>query len=598
MTNKEISKILYEMSIFYAMEGISFKPAAYEKAAESITNFGQEAKDIYKEGGAKALQKISGVGPGIAAHLEELFKTGRFKEYEQFRKKIPVNVSELVVVEGVGPKMIKMLWEKLKIRNLADLEKSARQGKIRKLPHFGEKSEQKILKGIEFLKKSGGRQILGFVMPEIQLLEKTISEFPEVKRVAIAGSVRRRKETIGDIDILATSNKPKKAMERFAALSQVAHVYAKGRTKTAVKLKNGLDADLRIVPEASWGAALNYFTGSNEHNIALREIAIKKGAKLNEYGLFKTQNAKRKTPNRASRDRYGNKRITGKTEEELYRALGLRYIEPEMRENTGEIELAGKNKLPKLINCGDLKGDLQTQTDWTDGKNSIEEMAQAAVEVGLQYIAITDHTSSLAMTGGSDEKKLLRQMIEIDRINKKFSIQHSAFRILKGAEVNILKDGLLDIKDEVLATLDVVGAAVHSHFGLSASEQTRRIICAMENRHVDIIFHLTGRIINKREPMQLDIDAIIESAKRTGTILEIDAYPDRLDIKDEYVRKCVSAGVKMSIDSDAHAAGHFALLEFGVAQARRGRAERCDIINAWPLEKMLKFLKKGALKRR
>lgn len=591
MINKEISKILYELSIFYAMEGVSFKPAAYEKAAESIENFGQEAKDIYERSGTKALQKIPGVGPGIAAHLEELFKTGQFREYKQLKKKIPVNISELVAVEGIGPKMIKTLWEKLKIRNLADLEKSARQGKIKKLPRFGEKSEQKILKGIEFLKKSGGRQILGFVTPEIRSLEKTMQEFPEVKRLAIAGSIRRRKETIGDIDILAVSAKPEKVMDRFAALPQVAHIYAKGRTKTAVKLKNGLDADLRVVSEESWGAALNYFTGSKEHNIALREIAIKNGLKLNEYGLFKTPNTKRQTPNRASRDRYGKKRIAGKTEEELYRALGLRYIEPELRENTGEIEVARRDTLPRLINYGDLKGDLQTQTDWTDGKNSIEEMAQAAVDIGLQYIVITDHTRTLAMTGGSDEKKLLRQMAEIEHINKKFSVQRLAFRILTGAEVNILKDGALDIKDEVLAKLDVVGAAVHGSFNVSREEQTRRIIRAMENPHIDIIFHLTGRTINKREPMQLDIDAVIEAAKRTGTILEIDAFPSRSDMKDEHIRKCVKAGVKMSIDSDAHAIEHFKFLEFGIAQARRGWAKRGDIVNAWPLKKMLKFLK-------
>lgn len=591
MTNKEIAKILYEMSVFYAMEGVSFKPAAYEKAAESIENFGQEAKDIYEKYGAKALQKISGIGAGIAAHMEELFKTGRFKEYKLLKKKIPVNISELVAVEGVGPKMIKTLWEKLKIKNLADLEKAARAGKIRRLPHFGEKSEQKILKGIEFLKKSGGRQILGFVMPEIRLLEKTIRDFPEVRDAIVCGSVRRRKETIGDIDILAASGKPEKVMERFVALLQVAHVYAKGKTKTAVKLKNGLDADLRVVPEESWGAALNYFTGSKEHNIALREIAIKKGLTLNEYGLFQSAEQRGKKRRITRKE----KMIAGRTEDGLYQALGLRYIEPELRENTGEIEAAYRDTLPKLINYGDLKGDLQTQTDWTDGKNSIAEMAQAAIDIGLQYIVITDHTRTLAMTGGSDEKKLLRQMAEIDRINRKIGIQYPAFKILKGAEVNILKDGSLDIRDDALAKLDVVGAAVHGSFGsfdLSADAQTKRIIRAMENPHIDIIFHLTGRVINKREAIHLDVDEIIAAASRTGTILEIDAFPSRSDMKDEYIKKCVRAGVKMSIDSDAHATEHFKFLEFGIAQARRGWATRDDIINAWPLEKMLRFLKK------
>ncbi len=587
MTNKEVAKILLEMAALYEMESVEFKPRAYEKAALGIEALDREVKDIYNEGGVKALTKIPGVGKGIAEHIEALLTKGHFKEYERLTKKIPVNISELIAVEGVGPRMVKVLWQKLRIRNLVDLEKAARAGKIRKLAHFGEKSEQKILRGIEFLKKSGGRAILGFILPEVRAMEKMIQGFPEVKRVAVAGSTRRRKETIGDIDVLVISARPEKVMERFVSLPQVAHVYAHGPTKTMVKLKNGLDADIRVVPDGSFGAALNYFTGSKDHNIAIREIAIKKGWKLNEYGLFEA--ADKRGLQRGSTRK--EKMIAGRSEEKIYEKLGLRYIEPEMRENTGEIEASRQNKLPKLIGYEDLKGDLQIQTNWTDGADSIETMARAAMEVGLQYIAITDHTRSLAMTGGADEKKLLRQMQEIDRINKKFSIQYSAFRILKGAEVNIGKDGTLDIDDKTLAKLDVVGAAVHSHFNLSAAEQTKRIIRAMENPHVDIIFHLTTRVINRREPAVLDIDEIIKAAKRTGTVLEIDAYPDRLDIKDEYIRKCVESGVKMSIDSDAHSVQHFKFLEIGIAQARRGWATKSDVINAWPLEKMLSFLK-------
>ena len=558
------------------MEGVLFKPRAYEKAALGVEALNKEVKDIYKENGPKELLKIPGVGKGIAFHIELLLKKGRFPEYAKLKRKIPVNISELSAVEGVGPKMIKILYKKLKIKNLKDLEKAALLEKIRKLPRFGQKSEDKILRGIEFLKKSGGRQVLGFILPEIRNLEKMIRAFPEVKEAIVAGSTRRRKETIGDIDILATSKTPKKVMDRFVDLPFIAHVYAKGGTKTMVKLKNGLDADLRVVPKESYGAALNYFTGSKDHNIALREMAIKKGWKLNEYGLFRRK-----------------KKVAGRTEEEIYKALGLNYIEPEMRENTGELELAKTRKLPKLIGYGDLKGDLQTQTNWTDGEDSIEAMTKAAHEAGLEYIAITDHTKSLAMTGGSVEKKLLKQMAEIDKINKKLHASGFKIRVLKGAEVNIGKDGSLDIKNEVLKKLDVVGAAVHSHFKLSRTEQTRRIIKAMENPNVDIIFHLTGRIINRREPIEIDIDEIIQTAKRTGTVLEIDAYPDRLDIKDEYIRKCVEAGVKMSIDSDAHSASHFKFLEIGISQARRGWATKADIINAWPLEKMLGFLKKG-----
>lgn len=560
------------MAELYEMDGVQFKPRIYEKASLSVEATDEDVRDLYKKDGTKGLMQIPGVGKGIAEHIEEYLKTGHFKEYDRLKKKMPVNISELTAVEGVGPKMIKVLWDKLHIRNLNDLEKAARAGKIKKLARFGEKSEQKILKGIEFLKKAGGRAVLGLILPEIRAMEKVLKTFPEIGNLAVAGSTRRMKETIGDIDILATSKKPEKVMECFMALPHIAHVYARGLTKTMVKLKNGLDVDLRVVPEESFGAALNYFTGSKDHNIALREIAVKKGWKLNEYGIFR-----------------GKKMIAGKTEEEVYKALGLRYIEPEMRENTGEIEASRRNKLPKLIGYGDLKGDLQIQTNWTDGENSIEEMAEAAKIAGLEYIVITDHTKSLAMTGGADEKKLTRQMAEIDKIQKEVS----GIRILKGAEVNIGKDGSLDIDDKTLVKLDVVGAAVHSSFRgeMSRSDQTKRVIRAMENPNIDIIFHLTTRIINKREPIELDIDEIVKAAKRTGTVLEIDAYPERSDIKDEYIRKCVEADVKMSIDSDAHSVQHIKYLEFGVAQARRGWAEKKDIINAWPVEKMLNFLK-------
>lgn len=576
MTNQEIAKMLHEMSILYEMRGEPFKPRAYERAALSIEALGEETSSIYKKGGTKALKNIPGVGAGIADHIEKLLKTKHFKEYEALKKKIPVKISELISVEGIGPKMVKTLWDKLRIKNIIDLEKAARAGKIRKLPHFGDKSEQKILRGIDFLKKSGGRQVLGFVLPEIRQIEEMIRSFPGAEQVMVAGSVRRKKETIGDIDILVSSSIPGEIMDRFVSLPFVAHVYAKGLTKTMVKLKNGLDADLRVVPKNSFGAALNYFTGSKDHNIVLREIAIKNNWKLNEYGIFSLKGK-------------SEKMIAGRTEEEIYDALGLKYIEPEMRENTGEIQEARSGKLPVPVGYNDLRGDLQVQTDWTDGENSIEEMATEAMRLGFEYIAITDHTRSLAMTGGSDEKKLIKQMAAIDGLNKKFKKKN--FTILKGAEVNIMKDGTLDINNETLSKLDVVGAAVHSHFNLSYKEQTQRIIRAMENQHVDIIFHLTGRIINRREPIELDIDAIIGVAKHTGTILEIDAYPNRLDIKDEYIRRCVEQGVKMSIDSDAHSKQHFRFLEMGIAQARRGWAEKKDIINTRSVDELLRLLK-------
>lgn len=577
MINQEIAKILYEMALYMEMKDVQFKPRAFEKAAHSVEALEEDVRNIYKKGGIKALEEIPGVGKGIAERMEEIIKTGRLKEYEKLKKKMPINLEELTAIEGIGPKMAAKLYKKLKIKNIRDLEKAAKAGKIQKLPHFKQKTEENILQGIEFFKKSKGRYILGFAMPQIRHITERLEKVKGVRQISPAGSVRRWQETIGDLDILITVSDKKaapKIMDFFVSMPEVAHIYSKGDTKSAVKLKNGMDADLRVIDDESFGAALQYFTGDKAHNIALRKIAIDKGYKLNEYGLFK-----------------GKKQIAGKTEEEIYETLGLKWIPPEIRNNSGEIEAAIKNKLPRLIDYGDLKGDLQIQTDWTDGANTIEEMAFEAKKSGLEYIAITDHTKSLAMTGGSDEKKLTRQMKEIDKMNYKLKTKNYKLKILKGAEVNILKDGSLDISDEVLAKLDVVGASVHSNFGMPKKDMTQRIIKAMENKNVDIIFHPTGRVIQKRPAYELDIDEIIKAAKRTGTILEINAYPDRLDLKDEYVRKAVEAGVKLIINSDAHSASHLRYLEFGIAQARRGWASKGDIMNTLPLTGFLKRLK-------
>jgi DNA polymerase (family X) len=571
MTNQEIAKILGEIAIYLEMQGVAFKPRAYEKAAEAIVGLDKDLIQIHKVGGLKALEDISGIGPSIGEKIEEILKTGRLKYYDQLKKKMPVNVSELTAIEGVGPKHVKTLYKKLKIKNLADLEKAARAGKIRKLEGFGEKSEFNILKGIEFLRKSGNRFVLGLIMPQIREIEFRIKNLKEVEELVVAGSIRRRKETVGDADILVISKNPNPIMDYFVAMPEVAHVYAHGETKSAVKLKNGLDVDIRVVPEKSYGAALNYFTGSKDHNVELRRIAIENGWKLSEYGLFK-----------------GKKQIAGRNEEGLYKKLGLSYIDPELREMTGEIEAARSGKLPRLVGYGDLRGDLQVQTNWTDGANSIEEMAEEAIKAGLEYIAITDHTKRLAMTRGLDERRIKKQWLEIDKLNKKFA---GKIKILKGTECDILKDGSMDLPDEILAECDVVGASVHSLFNLSKKDQTERIKRAMSNPNVDIIFHPTGRVINRREAYQVDMDELISYAKITKTVMEIDAYPDRADLRDEHIKKCVEAGVKMSIDSDAHAVGHFQYLEYGIAQARRGWAEKKDIINAWPLEKMLKMLK-------
>ncbi|MEM3526436.1 MAG: DNA polymerase/3'-5' exonuclease PolX [Candidatus Jordarchaeaceae archaeon] len=568
--NFEIAKILKEIAVFLEMEDVQFKPRAYEKAARSIEALQEDVEEIYKKGGIKALMEIPGVGKSIAEKIEELVKTGRLKYYEELKEKVPVDLESLSGIEGLGPKTIKTLWTELKIRNIDDLEKAALAHKICKLPGFKEKTEQNILKGIEFAKKSRGRYILGFTLPLIRDIENRLKSLPGTKRVVVSGSVRRMKETIGDADFLVIADNPKAVMDFFVSMPEVISVIGKGETKSSVKLKTGMDVDVRVVPEESFGAALQYFTGSKDHNVALRRIAQEKGWKLNEYGLFE-----------------GDKRIAGKTEEEVYEKLGLQWIPPELRENMGEIEAAKKNKLPKLIDYNALKGDLQVHSNWTDGANSIKEMAEEAKKLGLEYIVISDHSKSLAMTGGLDEKMLVKQGEEIDKINE----QLSGIRVLKGVELNILRDGSLDISDETLEELDVVSAGIHSQFKLDREEMTRRVLKAIENPNLDILCHPTTREIQKRDPIPLDMDKIIEAAKDNGTILDIDSYPDRLDLKDEYIRKAVEVGAKLGISSDAHSKPHLHYLELGIAQARRGWATAKDIVNTRKLEEFLKIIK-------
>jgi DNA polymerase (family 10) len=570
-TNAQVARILNEIAAFLDMENVPFKPRAYEKAAHAVESLDEPIADMFKHGGIKAIDKIPGVGKSIAEKIVTLLEHGRLPYYEDLRKKTPVDVNELAAIEGLGPKLIKVLYDELGVRNVSDLEKAAKAGRIRRLARFGEKSEQKILKGIGFLRQRGGRFTLGDVLPLLNEIDDFLARQKGVRRTAIAGSTRRRKETIGDGDLLVVADDADAVMNAFVAMPGVVHVHGKGRTKASVKLDSGMDVDLRIVPAKSWGAALTYFTGSKSHNVALRRLALEKKLKLNEYGIFR-----------------GTKQIGGKTEEEVYGILGLDYVPPELREDRGEIEAAARGSLPKLIDYGDVRGDLQTQTRWTDGANTIEEMVAEARRLGREYIAITDHTKGLAMMG-QDARRIRQQMAAIDKLNKSMT----DFRILKGAEVNIDKDGSLDIDDETLSRLDVVGVAVHSHFNLPRHQMTKRIIRAMENPNADILFHPTARILQKREACDVDIDAIIEAAKRTRTLLEIDAYPDRLDLKDEHVRKAVDAGVKLVIDTDAHSLHHLNYLDYGIATARRGWATKADVVNTKPLKGFLGALKKG-----
>lgn len=571
MRNLELAKILYEIAEYLEMEGVEFKPRAYERAARVIEALKDDVAEIYRAGGIHALKELPDIGEGIALRIEEFIKTGKIKAYQKLRKACPVQLDELTAVEGLGPKMIKALYKKLRIKNLRDLEKAAHQGKIRKLPHFGEKTEQNILQAIEFLKKSKGRFLLGNVLPLVREIEARFRKVPGVGQVATAGSVRRMQETIGDLDILVTSAKAGKAMDFFVSMPEVIKIYSKGPTRSSVRLHEGIDADIRVVPEKCYGSALQYFTGNKDHNIATREIAIKKGLKLNEYGVFR-----------------GKKQIAGRTEEEVYRAIGLPYIEPEIRNNTGEIEAALASKLPKLIGYKDIRGDLHVHSNWSDGAETIEIIARAAYQFGYEYVCIADHTQYLKMTHGLDEKEILKQGREIDRLNKKMP---RGFKILKGAEVNILKNGTLDVKDEVLAKLDVVSAGIHSHFHLSKEEMTKRLIRAMENPNVDIIAHPTGRLIQQREGYQFDWEAVLKKAKETGTALEINALPNRLDLSDQNIRKAKAMGVKLVINTDAHSTNQLYYIELGIAQARRGWLEKKDILNTRPLEQFLKGLR-------
>lgn len=578
MKNQELAKIFYEIADFLEMEGVRFKPYAYQKAAITLETLEEDIEEVYKKGGLRALLKIPGVGESIAEKIEEYLKTGKIKYYEELKKKTPVNVEELVQVEGLGPKKVKVLYEKLGVRNLKDLERVAKAGKIAPLFGFGEKTEKNILEGIEFLKRSKGRFLLGEIWPKVKEIYEKLKSLKEVKRIDVVGSLRRRKETIGDVDILVISQKPEPIMDFFVSLPGVIKVWGKGSTKSSVRMKDGFDMDIRVLPQKSYGAALQYFTGSKEHNIALRKFAIEKGMKLSEYGLFK-----------------GSKMVAGEKEEDIYKKLGLEWIPPEMRENQGEIEAALEKKLPKIIGYKDIKGDLHCHIKWRGkwdgGANTIQEMAENALRLGYEYLGIASHTKFLKIEHGLDEKQLALRDKEIDKMNKLFEEKRIKFRLLKGCEANILNDGSIDIKDSTLKKLDFVIAGIHSNFKMEKSKMTERIINAIKNPNVDIISHPTGRILQKRDEYQIDFDKILRAAKETGTILEINSYPERLDLSDQNIRRAKEAGVKMVINTDSHHLDQMRFMEFGIAQARRGWAEKKDIINCWPLEKLLKFLK-------
>lgn len=578
MKNKEIAKIFSNIASFLETEEVAFKPYAYSKAASSLYSLEEDVEEIYLDGGLKALEEIPGIGRNLALKIEEYLKTGKIKYYNDLRKKLPVDLEELISVEGMGPKKTRILYQKLGIKNLKNLEKAAKSHKIAPLFGFGEKTEKNILQGIKFLKRDKGRMILGFIAPKVEEIIGILDKLKEVEKISAAGSFRRMKETIGDVDILVASDNSKSVMNFFVSLPDIEKIWGKGETKASVRIKDGFDVDLRVVDKKSFGSALQYFTGSKEHNIAVRKIAMEKGLKLNEYGVFK-----------------GPKMLAGRTEEDVYNSIGLSFIPPELRENEGEVEAALRKPqgkpvgLPEIIGYKDIKGDLHCHSDWDGGENSIEEMAKAAIDMGYEYIGISDHTKFLRIENGLDEKQLLKQNEKIKKINYKLQTKNYKLKVLHGCETNILNDGSVDIKDEVLEKLDYVIAGVHSNMKMKRNEMTKRIIKAMENPNIDIISHPTGRLIQKRDEYQIDFEKLLKTAKETGTVLEINSYPERLDLKDTYIRMAKKVGVKMIINTDSHEKSQLAFIKYGIAQARRGWAEKKDIINTLPVKELLKY---------
>lgn len=587
MKNNEIAKIFREISYLIQIAekdpNTIYKVRAYEKAADVIEKLSLSIEEIYLEDGVQGLKKIPSIGNAISTKIEELIKSNKISYHEELKKKIPIKVSEFSNIAGFGPKTLKILFASLRITNIAELEKAALEGKISKIKGFSKTKEEKIIKTIQLSRNAKTRYLLGDIYPLIKKIDNRLSHRNNVNRCLVVGSFRRMRETIGDIDILISTDKPEEVIEFFVNMPEVQEIKGKGKTKAFIELGNGIGVDLLVVPEESFGSAAQYFTGNKDHNISLRNLALSMDFHLNEWGLYNKNGTK----------------IAGSNEQEIYERLQLKYIPPELRENCGEIQyFTEQSNMPlDLIDYGDLKGDLHTHTDNTDGTMSISEMAMhARRKFGLNYIAITDHTKSLRLANGLNEEQLLSQIHKIEQLNDTINQDSNDytvpnFRILSSAEVNILKDGSLDISNNVLDKLDIVGASIHSNFSYTKEIQTNRLINAVKNPSVDIIFHPTGRLINKREGYAVDMEKVIQVASETRTVLEINSSYNRLDLRDEHIRMAVENGVKLAINSDAHHPVHFAYLIFGIGQARRGWAKKIDVINTLKVESLLRSLK-------
>jgi len=576
--NKQIADFFARIADLLEIQGDNpFRIRSYRNAARILGDMPDSLAEMVGTG--RNLEEISGIGSGISKKIVEIVETGKLKFLDEQMAKVPSGLPGLLKVEGLGPKKVKLFYDKLGIDSLDRLEEAAKAGKLRDLDGMGAKSEEKILKGIRNVRRGLGRFKLDVGLSYAQALVEYLKGVKGVKRLEPSGSTRRRCETIGDLDILAICEKNSPIMDRFTSYDGVEEVIAKGETKSSVRLGCGLQVDLRVLERGSFGSGLQYFTGSKAHNIALRSRANDRGLKLSEYGVFEISTGKK---------------VAGKDEKEVYGVLDLPLIPPELREDRGEVEAAEKGKLPKLIELSDMRGDLQMHTRASDGKNSIREMVEAAQKLGYEYIAITDHSKAVRIANGLDEKRLAAQLKEIDKINSKLS----GFRVLKGIEVDILADGSLDLSNDILKECEVVIAAVHSRFGMEEKEMTERIVRALQNPNVNFLAHPTGRLILAREAYKVDLKEVIRAAVENNVCLEINAHPDRLDLRDADAKMAKEMGAKISISTDAHSKLHLELMKYGVFTARRAWVKKKDVVNTLPLSRLLNTIGKGSPARR
>ncbi|MCD6109815.1 DNA polymerase/3'-5' exonuclease PolX [bacterium] len=574
MINNKIADIFQEIGDILEIQNENpFRVRSYHRAAQIIHNLAGDLKSAY-ETDPKKIMVIRGVGKDLFSMIEEIIKTGDCSLHKDLLAHFHPGLLDMLHLRGIGPKKVKLIYMNLGIKDIKALEESANEGKLRSLPGMGEKTEQAIIKSIADMKRYSQRSLMPLALDEAKLVISYINEHKNVSKCEYAGSLRRRKETIGDIDILVTTKSATKPiMDHFINYPHMDEILAHGPTKSSIVLNSGIQVDLRVIEEESFGAAMHYFTGSKAHNIAIRDRAKKKGLKVNEYGVFK-----------------GRKNLASKTEEDVFKAIGLPFIIPELRKNDGEIEAAEKGKLPKSIELKDIKGDLHMHTNASDGSEPLGKVVKYCYEAGYEYIAITDHSKSSHIANGLDEKRLLNQYKEIDKLNKLYKDKN--FKIFKGSEVDILSDGSLDFSDEILSQMDIFPASVHSKFSMSEKDMTKRIIKAIKNPYVKMIGHPTGRLINRREPYKLNIEAVIDAAIEYNTTLELNCQPTRLDLTDKYLRRAKEKGAKIVINTDSHHTSQRAYMQYGIYIARRGWLEKGDVLNTMPLGKLIKFLNK------